>query len=65
MVIFVEKIMSAANFSKISPKLLKAKVQQETELIEGYPFCAVTKSGQNSFWMVRVGSTVEGLTTGA
>ena len=49
---------------QISSKLVSAKVQQGSELIEGYPFCATGRNGQTTFWMVKIGSTVDGLTTG-
>ncbi|MCH5716686.1 hypothetical protein [Niabella hibiscisoli] len=57
--------MSNQDFSKISSKLLKAKVTSPSgELIQGYPICAKTKTGQNSYWMILTGTTVETLTTG-
>ncbi len=50
----------------MSPKLLKAKIKDPAtgEMLEGFPICAVTKEGLNSYWMVRADCTVEGLTTG-
>ncbi|MGE9310793.1 hypothetical protein ACLOAU_04085 [Niabella sp. CJ426] len=52
-------------FKPSPPKLLTAQVKKATgELVEGYPFHAKNKLGQESYWMILKGTTVDDLTTG-